>query len=140
MISFSTETEFELINPQSIGTWLESIIFQEDRLQGEISIVFCDDKYLHKLNLEFLNHDTLTDVISFNYSIGNEIQGEIFISVDRVKENAVEFKQTFETELSRVMAHGVLHFCGYKDKAGPEARLMRTKEDFYLSQLMDKPF
>ena len=66
MISFSTETEFELINPQSIGTWLESIIFQEDRLQGEISIVFCDDKYLHKLNVEFLNHDTLTDVISFN--------------------------------------------------------------------------
>ena len=140
MISFSTETEFELINPQRIGTWLESIIFQEDRSQGEISIVFCDDKYLHKLNVEFLNHDTLTDVISFNYSIGNEIQGEIFISVDRVKENAVEFKQTFETELSRVMAHGVLHFCGYKDKTDPEARLMRTKEDFYLSQLMDKPF
>ena len=140
MISFSTETLFELSKSAVISTWLSSIISQEDHTEGEISIVFCNDEYLCKLNLEFLNHDTLTDVISFDYSIGKQVHGEIFISVDRVKENATEFNQSFETELSRVIAHGVLHFCGYKDKTDSESSLMRTKEGFYLQQLMDKPF
>ena len=140
MISFSTETTFELPKSKVISIWLSSIILNEDYSEGEISIVFCNDDYLHKLNIEFLNHDTLTDVISFDYSIGNQVHGEIFISVDRVKENATEFNQTFQTELSRVMAHGILHFCGYKDKTDSESYLMRTKEAFYLQQLMDKPF
>lgn len=140
MISFSTETLFELSKSAVISAWLSSIISQEDHTEGEISIVFCNDEYLCKLNVEFLNHDTLTDVISFDYSIGNQVHGEIFISVDRVKENATEFNQTFQTELSRVMAHGILHFCGYKDKTDLESSLMRTKEGFYLQQLMDKPF
>ena len=140
MISFSTETTFELPKSKVISIWLSSIILNEDYSEGEISIVFCNDDYLHKLNIEFLNHDTLTDVISFDYSIGNQVHGEIFISVDRVKENATEFNQTFQTELSRVMAHGILHFCGYKDKTDLESCLMRTKEGFYLQQLMDKPF
>jgi rRNA maturation RNase YbeY len=140
MISFSTETTFELPKSKVISIWLSSIILNEDYSEGEISIVFCNDDYLHKLNLEFLNHDTLTDVISFDYSIGKQVHGEIFISVDRVKENATEFNQTFQTELSRVMAHGILHFCGYKDKTDSESYLMRTKEAFYLQQLMDKPF
>ena len=140
MISFSTETTFELPKSEDISIWLSSIILKEDHSEGEISIVFCNDDYLHKLNLEFLNHDTLTDVISFDYSIGKQVHGEIFISVDRVKENATEFNQTFQTELSRVMAHGILHFCGYKDKTDLESSLMRTKEGFYLQQLMDKPF
>ena len=140
MISFSTETTFELPKSKVISIWLSSIILNEDYSEGEISIVFCNDDYLHKLNLEFLNHDTLTDVISFDYSIGKQVHGEIFISVDRVKENATEFNQTFQTELSRVMAHGILHFCGYKDKTDSESFLMRTKEGFYLQQLMDKPF
>ena len=140
MISFSTETTFELPKSEAISIWLSSIILKEDHSEGEISIVFCNDDYLHKLNMEFLNHDTLTDVISFDYSIGNQVHGEIFISVDRVKENATEFNQTFQTELSRVMAHGILHFCGYKDKTDSESSLMRTKECFYLKQLMDKPF
>tara|TARA_B110000908_G_scaffold5129_1_gene6618 strand:+ start:567 stop:989 length:423 start_codon:yes stop_codon:yes gene_type:complete len=140
MISFSTETTFELPKSKVISIWLSSIILNEDYSEGEISIVFCNDDYLHKLNMEFLNHDTLTDVISFDYSIGNQVHGEIFISVDRVKENATEFNQTFQTELSRVMAHGILHFCGYKDKTDSESYLMRTKEAFYLQQLMDKPF
>ena len=140
MISFSTETTFELPKSKVISIWLSSIILNEDYSEGEISIVFCNDDYLHKLNLEFLNHDTLTDVISFDYSIGKQVHGEIFISVDRVKENATEFNQTFQTELSRVMAHGILHFCGYKDKTDSESSLMRTKEAFYLQQLMDKPF
>ena len=140
MISFSTETLFELSKSAVISAWLSSIISQEKHTEGEISIVFCNDEYLCKLNVEFLNHDTLTDVISFDYSIGKQVHGEIFISVDRVKENATEFNQSFETELSRVMAHGVLHFCGYKDKTDSESSLMRTKEGFYLQQLMDKPF
>ena len=140
MISFSTETTFELPKSKVISIWLSSIILNEDYSEGEISIVFCNDDYLHKLNLEFLNHDTLTDVISFDYSIGKQVHGEIFISIDRVKENATEFNQTFQTELSRVMAHGILHFCGYKDKTDLESSLMRTKEGFYLQQLMDKPF
>ena len=116
MISFSAETSFELSNPQLTGAWLGSIISQEGYSEGEVSVVFCDDKYLFKLNVEFLNHDTLTDVIGFNYSLSNEIHGEIYISIDRVEDNAVEFSQAFETELLRVMAHGVLHFCGYNDK------------------------
>jgi len=140
MISFSTETLFELSKSAVISAWLSSIISQEKHTEGEISIVFCNDEYLCKLNVEFLNHDTLTDVISFDYSIGKQVHGEIFISIDRVKENATEFNQSFETELSRVIAHGVLHFCGYKDKTDSESSLMRTKEGFYLQQLMDKPF
>ena len=140
MISFSTETTFELPKSEAISVWLSSIILNEDYSEGEISIVFCNDYYLHKLNMEFLIHDTLTDVIIFDYSIGNQFHGDIFISIDRVKENATEFNQTFQTELSRVMAHGILHFCGYKDKTESESSLMRTKEGFYLQQLMDKPF
>jgi rRNA maturation RNase YbeY len=139
MISFSAETSFELSNPQLTGAWLGSIISQEGYSEGEVSVVFCDDKYLFKLNVEFLNHDTLTDVIGFNYSLSNEIHGEIYISIDRVEDNAVEFSQAFETELLRVMAHGILHFCGYNDKTDLESSLMRAKEDFYLNQLNDMP-
>ena len=140
MISFNTETNFKLPEPAAIRAWISSIISQEGRLEGEVSFVFCDDEYLYKLNVEFLNHDTLTDVISFDYSVGKEAHGEVFISIDRVKENAAEFSQAFETELHRVMAHGILHFCGYKDKNDPEATLMRLKEDLYLQQLTQKPF
>ena len=139
MISFSAETSFELSNPQLTGAWLGSIISQEGYSEGEVSVVFCDDKYLFKLNVEFLNHDTLTDVIGFNYSLSNEIHGEIYISIDRVEDNAEEFSQAFKTELLRVMAHGVLHFCGYNDKTDLESSLMRSKENFYLNQLNDMP-
>ena len=81
-----------------------------------------------------MNHDTLTDVISFDYSVGKEIHGEIFISIERVRENAHEFNQSFDTELSRVMAHGILHYCGYKDKSLQRQVIMRSKEEFYLQQ------
>ena len=139
MISFSAENTFELSNPKFTGAWLSSIISQEGYLEGEVSVVFCDDNYLFKLNVEFLNHETLTDVIGFNYSLSNEIHGEIYISIDRVQDNAEEFSQAFETELLRVMAHGVLHFCGYNDKTDLESSLMRSKENFYLNQLNDMP-
>jgi rRNA maturation RNase YbeY len=137
MISFHSETNFEISNQSAVSDWLKAIISQENYNEGEVSIVFCDDAFLHNLNVEFLKHDTLTDVISFDYSIGNEIHGEIFISIERVRENAIEFNQSFDTELSRVMAHGVLHYCGYKDKSKSDAALMRTKEDFYLQQRND---
>jgi|TARA_B110000971_G_C19608811_1_gene319448 rRNA maturation RNase YbeY len=139
MISFSAETQFEFLEAKTTSVWLSSIISQESHLEGELSFVFCNDNFLHKLNVEFLNHDTLTDVISFDYSVGKEVHGEIFVSVERVRENAAEFNQRFEAELSRVMAHGVLHFCGYKDKTEAESSMMRNKENFYLEQLMDKP-
>ena len=139
MISFSAETQFEFLEAKTTSVWLSSIISQESHLEGELSFVFCNDNFLHKLNVEFLNHDTLTDVISFDYSVGKEVHGEIFVSVERVRENAAEFNQRFEAELSRVMAHGVLHFCGYMDKTEAESSMMRNKENFYLEQLMDKP-
>jgi rRNA maturation RNase YbeY len=137
MIIFNSEVPFEISNADTAASWLSSIISQEDYNEGEVSIVFCDDEFLHKLNVEFLDHDTLTDVISFDYSMGKEIHGEIFISIERVKENANEFNQTFDAELSRVMAHGVLHYCGYKDKSESEAATMRSKEEFYLQQRAD---
>ena len=137
MISFHSEVPFEISDSDATVLWLSSIISQENYNEGEVSIVFCDDEFLHKLNVEFLNHDTLTDVISFDYSIGKEIHGEIFISIERVRENANEFNQNFDTELSRVMAHGVLHYCGYKDKSTSEAAIMRSKEEFYLQQRQD---
>ena len=137
MISFHSEVPFEISNADTTASWLGAIISQEDYNEGEVSIVFCDDEFLHKLNVEFLDHDTLTDVISFDYSMGKEIHGEIFISIERVKENANEFNQSFDTELARVMAHGVLHYCGYKDKSESEAAAMRSKEEFYLQQRAD---
>jgi len=137
MISFYSEVPFEVSNADTTAAWLSSIISQENYNEGDVSIVFCDDAFLHKLNVEFLNHDTLTDVISFDYSVGKEIHGEIFISIERVQENAIEFNQTFNSELSRVMAHGVLHFCGYKDKSKSDAVSMRSKEEFYLNQRGD---
>lgn len=132
MISFNYESDFELTNEKDFESWIAGVLVSEAKSEGEINYIFCDDTYLHKLNLEFLKHDTLTDIISFDYSLGNEIHGDIYISVERVVDNSKDFKVSFETELSRVVVHGILHFCGYKDKTETESRLMRDKEDFYL--------
>lgn len=134
MIDFFSETPFSLQNPDEIARWISKIINAQKREEGEISYIFCDDQYLHKLNLEFLNHDTLTDIISFDNSLGNQINGDIFISIERVKENADTYKTNFEDELHRVIIHGVLHYCGFNDKTKAEATLMRKKEDEALSQ------
>jgi rRNA maturation RNase YbeY len=135
MINFNYETNFNLVNEHEISEWISNAIKEENCTEGEINYVFCSDDYLHKINIDFLNHDTLTDIISFDYSVGKELHGEIYISVDRVKENALDFNVRFEQELSRVIIHGVLHYCGYKDKTDSEAQLMRSKEDFYLERL-----
>jgi rRNA maturation RNase YbeY len=129
MTSFNYETDFELGNEILFSEWISKIIVSENKIEGEINYIFCDDEYLHKINLEYLQHDDLTDVISFDYSVGNELHGDIFISIERVKENAADYDVSFNEELKRVMAHGVLHYAGYKDKTEKDAGIMRTKEN-----------
>ena len=135
MINFNYELDFKLTNEEELSKWISSVISSEEFREGDINYIFCDDKYLHKLNVEFLNHDTLTDIISFEYTVGKELHGDIYISIERVKENASDFKVSFEDELNRVLVHGVLHYCGYKDKSDEDVRTMRGKENYYLSQL-----
>jgi probable rRNA maturation factor len=133
MISFNYEVDFQLHSEVQVNKWLSEVIKSESFKEGEINYVFCDDEYLLKLNVEFLKHDTLTDILSFDYSFGKELHGDIFISIERVKENAEDFNVGFETELKRVMVHGVLHYCGYKDKSEEEERVMREKENHYIN-------
>ena len=129
MISFNYETEFQLDNENQIIEWLSRVILSEKKKEGDINYIFCDDEYLVEINQQYLNHDTLTDIISFDYSVGNELHGDIFISIERVKENAVDFNVSLDEELKRVMVHGVLHYCGYQDKSESDELLMRSKED-----------
>jgi rRNA maturation RNase YbeY len=129
MISFNYETDFTLDNESIYEDWISRIVDSEGFELGEVNYIFCDDEYLHKINVEYLNHDTLTDIISFDYSVGNILQGDIFISTERVADNAKDFNVVFDDELKRVMSHGVLHYCGYKDKSAADEALMRSKED-----------
>ena len=136
MILFNYETDFILKEEQIIQDWIMNVVQENGFEVGEINYVFCDDEYLHKLNVEFLKHDTLTDIISFDNTLGNLLNGDIFISIDRIKDNAKDFKVTFEEELHRVMIHGVLHYMGFKDKSDDDKREMRNQENralFYLS-------
>ena len=129
MISFNYETGFELQDEAKHEDWLSRVIESEDKTEGEINYIFCDDEYLLKMNEEFLDHDTLTDIISFDYTMGSLISGDIFISVERVKDNAEDYNVSFDEELRRVMAHGILHYCGYKDKTDEDSQVMRAKEE-----------
>ncbi|HET8808948.1 MAG TPA: rRNA maturation RNase YbeY [Flavobacteriaceae bacterium] len=143
-IVFSSANEFELQQEKNVRNWLLSTIEYENKTLGEIGFVFCDDAFLLNLNQEYLQHDTFTDIISFDYSFGNTLQGEIYISTERVKENAEKYDTSFENELRRVMVHGVLHLCGYKDKTTEEKEKMRQKEDeklqlFHVEQSPKKP-
>lgn len=135
MISFNYETNFTLVNEAQFSKWISYTISEENCKLGDIDYIFCSDDYLYNLNVDFLNHDTLTDIISFDFSVGKELHGEIYISVDRVKENASDFKVSFNDEIARVIIHGILHYCGYKDKSDSDAKLMRSKEDYYLEKL-----
>lgn len=129
MIQFNYETEFQLENEEAFAKWISAVIISENKKEGEINYIFCDDDYLHKINLEHLGHDTLTDIISFDYSVGNELHGDIFVSIERVIDNALDFQVSFDDELKRVLTHGVLHYCGYKDKSESDGLIMRSKED-----------
>ena len=129
MIEFYSETDFNIEDTKALSHWISEIILHENHELGDLTYVFCDDDYLHKLNLQFLNHDTLTDIISFDNSLGKQIHGEIYISVERVKENAGTYQVAFLEELHRVIIHGVLHFCGYKDKTKKQQETMSCKEN-----------
>lgn len=129
MISFNYEFDFTLEQEDIYASWIETIIESENKILGEISYIFCDDDFLHNINMQYLNHDTLTDIISFDYTEGDVISGDIFISIERVEDNANDFNVTFDEELKRVLAHGILHYCGYKDKSDSDALVMRTKEE-----------
>ena len=130
--------EFEYINTSKVDNlakykqWVKGIILEENKKEGDIVFVFCNDEYLLKKNIQFLNHDTYTDVITFDYCSDSIINGDILISTERVIENAKNLEVDFLTELNRVMVHGLLHLLGYKDKTELDAKLMREKEDFYL--------
>ncbi|MAP55669.1 rRNA maturation RNase YbeY [Altibacter sp.] len=128
MIDFFSETDFNIAQSKEVQQWISQEIISEGCEEGDISFVFCDDAFLLSLNLEYLDHDTLTDIISFDYSLGKQLHGEIYISIERVKENAILYSDSFEDELHRVMIHGILHFCGYKDKTKQQQHEMRSRE------------
>ncbi len=131
-----TNLDFELENQSEVRHWIMGLVKDEGMKIDHISYIFCSDKYLLKLNEQYLNHDTYTDVITFDYSEKEGfIYGEIYISLDRVKANAKKFKTTFEHELHRVMIHGVMHLIGYNDKTSKQQSAMRTLEDQYLALL-----
>ena len=129
MVSFYSENDFSLSNEKDVTGWIGSVITSEGCEEGEITFVFCGDEFLLDLNRKYLDHDTYTDIISFDYSLGKELHGEIYISTDRVAENATNFNVTFTDELHRVIIHGMLHLCGYKDKTSQEETMMRKKEN-----------
>lgn len=134
MINFHTEdVEVKIQQKLKIKNWLKSVIQSEGFALGDVNYVFCSDEYLLKINVDYLDHDYLTDIITFDNSEEEEsIDGDIFISIDRVKDNARTFEVSFEHELKRVLVHGILHLCGYLDKTDEEEVLMRSKENHYL--------
>ena len=135
MIEFNYETDFKIDDEHRLENWIETIAADKGFEIGEINYIFWDDDYLLKLNREFLQHDTLTDIISFDNSMGKLISGDIFISVERVSDNAKDFKVSFDEELHRVMIHGVLHYMGYKDKSEKDEKEMRHQENLALERL-----
>jgi probable rRNA maturation factor len=133
---FSQKPRFKLQNHKKVSAWIKRIITKEGKSLLSLNYVFCTDEYLRDINIQFLKHKTYTDIITFNYNPSElEIEGEIYISIDRVRENAKSFKTDFTTELSRVMVHGVLHLLDYNDKTKSEKQIMREKEDACLSLL-----
>jgi len=131
---FSEGIRFKLDHPRKTRSWIKSAIEAEDMQAGSLNYIFCSDAYLHDINLKYLNHDTLTDIVTFDNSeeVGL-IEGDIFISIDRVRENAKTFNRSVDEELHRVLIHGVLHLLGYADKSPASKKQMRKKEDHYLS-------
>lgn len=133
---FSQKPRFKLPNSSKTSSWIKKTIKSEGASLISLNYIFCTDDYLREINIQFLNHKTYTDIITFNYNLSEtEIEGEVYISIDRVRENAETYKTDFPTELNRVMIHGVLHLLGYNDKNKSEKKAMREKEDTYLSLL-----
>jgi probable rRNA maturation factor len=136
ILFFSEKTRFRLSNSKKTVSWIKSVIKKEGCTLGSLNYIFCSDEYLKGINAQYLKHKTYTDIITFNFNpTVTEIEGEIYISIDRVRENAKTFKSSLQTELHRVIIHGVLHLMGFNDKTKREKTLMREKEDTYLSLL-----
>ncbi|MBL7921116.1 MAG: rRNA maturation RNase YbeY [Bacteroidia bacterium] len=134
-ISFQTQLiEFKLSEKGKLKSWIKTVIESEKKKQGEINFVFTTDEEVLKANVQFLKHNTYTDIITFDYCEGNIINGDIIISIQRVEENAEKFKTDFKTELKRVIIHGILHLCGYKDKSENDIAIMRSKENSALKK------
>jgi rRNA maturation RNase YbeY len=139
MILYSfTNDEIPVFDPEFFVSVLPKLIQVEEKEIGEISIIFTDDTHLLSINQEYLNHDYFTDIITFDYSQGNYISGDLFVSIERVLENANQFEKELFNELCRVVFHGVLHLCGYNDKTESEIVLMRSKEDFYIDNFVSR--
>lgn len=126
---------FDLKQKAKLKTWITSVVKKEKLVLGQLNYTFMSDESLLKINIEYLKHNTYTDIITFNYNESKKVAGDIFISIDRVKENAEKFKVDLQEELHRVMIHGVLHLCGYKDKTKTDSDLMRKKENASLRLL-----
>ena len=129
MIDIAYESTPDLnLSSESLSKWISTVIEKENLVMSDIALIFCDDEYLLKVNQEYLEHDFYTDIITFDYCSDNLVSGDLFISVERVIENAQQYEVTFEHELNRVIIHGVLHLCGFKDKSPEEEKMMRQKE------------
>ena len=134
MIQFFFENTEKITIESTLAAWLEDIILTEGKKPGDINYIFCDDEYLLQVNKEYLHHDYYTDIITFDYVKGKTISGDIFVSLPRIFDNAETLSKDFESEFFRVLAHGILHLCGYKDKTDEEISEMRNKEDYYLNK------
>ena len=135
-ITFQVEKiKFNLKKKITIKLWIAKVLGLEKKQVGQINFLFTNDEEILKKNIQFLKHNTYTDIITFNYCKDKIINGDIIISIDRVKENAEKFKSDFEEELKRVLIHGVLHLCGYNDKKTADTELMRKKENWALKQI-----
>lgn len=130
---FNEDISFPKVKKRIITDWIKKVIIAEGKEVGDISFISCSDEYLLEVNKKFLEHDYYTDVITFDYVENDIISGDIFISIDRIKANSVEFKCDFTNEFLRILIHGVLHLIGYKDKTKSDKLLMTQKEDFYLN-------
>lgn len=131
---FSEEIKFEIQQKLKRKNWLKDLATKEGFQIGELNYIFCSDEYLYQINVDYLSHHTLTDIITFdNSEKENKIEGDIFISIDRIRDNAKKLHQLEETELSRVICHGLFHLMGYKDKSKDEADIMRAKEEFAIN-------
>ena len=133
MIVFQNKKLLDDVDFLGLSNWLKQVVIQEKKIFGEIVCIFCDDKYLLEKNIKYLNHDYLTDVITFDYCEERTVSGDILISVDRVRENAKSYNVSFFTEIKRVIVHGLLHLLGYDDKTNTSRKEMTEKEDFYLN-------
>jgi rRNA maturation RNase YbeY len=129
---FQEDRQYRLRNKKFVRKWIADSVVSENKTPGEINIIFCSDEYLHKINIEYLKHNSFTDIITFDYSSTTSISGDLFISIDRVKENSVIFNKHLTDELHRVIIHGILHLCGYDDKTPRNKEIMTSRENYHL--------